>query len=79
MTGKQLKTMLEAMDVSQADLADHLGYTRHAVGKWIARNAVIPKACEPQICAYFKVRLSERQKKHGVVLDILYVCQTVSR
>lgn len=79
MTGKQLKILLDAMDVSQADLSEHLGYSRHAINKWIQRNVEIPRSCVPQICSYFKTRLKERQQKHSVVLDILYICQSVSR
>lgn len=79
MTGKQLKILLDAMEVSQGELSDYLGYSRHAVNKWVVRNAEIPKPCVPRICVYFKARLNERQKKHGIVLDILYICQSVSK
>lgn len=71
MTGKQLKTLLDTMEISQGELASHLGYTRHAINKWIVRNIEIPRPCVPQICNYFTARLRERQKKHSVVLDIL--------
>lgn len=79
MTGKQLKILLDSMEVSQAELSDHLGYSRHAINKWVVRNATIPQPCVPLICAYIKLRLKERQQKHSVVLDILYLCQSVSR
>jgi hypothetical protein len=78
MRGKQLKVLMDALEVSHADLSGHLGYSRHAIGKWVSRDVEIPREYVPRICAFFKARLNERQQQHRVVLDIIYIC-SVSR
>lgn len=78
MTGQQLKSLILALDISQSELSDYLGYSRHAVNKWISRNVAVPNDCMPAIYCFFKHKLKQRQEKHGLVLDILYFCQAVS-
>ncbi|MGV3524239.1 MAG: hypothetical protein ACO1RX_08445 [Candidatus Sericytochromatia bacterium] len=76
MKGQQLRQLLQALDVSQGELSEHLGYSRHAINKWMIRNVDIPRECVSPICAFFKRRLKLSQQKQALVVNILYLCES---
>lgn len=75
MSGKELRTILNALGISYSEVAKELGYTTGAVKQWVSRNVDLPKEALPKIVKFIRSSIEQQKKKHSTATHILQIVE----